>query len=312
MHGLMRRVFTIGETVYDILFAGSQPLSATPGGGMLNTAVSLGRAGVAVSLISELGDDPPGRMITDFLESNGVDTQYIRVFSQGKTAVSLAILDENKNASYTFYKIYPPERLTNPFPETTAGDVVVFGSYYALNKDTRPRVVEFVKQARSKGALLLYDPNIRKVHLEEIKSNKQALMENFTLSHIVRGSDEDFSLLFDVSNAEQAYKLISKLGPSCLICTANKNDISLHTKAFRLQIPAETIAPISTIGAGDGFNAGVVCALLKNRVHPDDIDQVKEEQWLDILRTGAGFAAEVCLSYENFIPENSRFCGKSA
>jgi len=307
---LMRRVYTIGETVYDILFAGSRPLSASPGGGMLNTAVSLGRAGVAVSLVSELGDDPPGRVITEFLKNNGVDTQYLSVFTQGRTAISLAMLDENKNASYTFYKIYPPERLTKPFPEVTPGDIVVFGSYYALSKDTRPRVIEFVKHARAKGALVAYDPNIRKVHLEEIRTGEAAFRENISLAHIVRGSDEDFSLLFGASKAGEAFAALSDPGAACLICTANRNNISLHTKSFRLQIPAETVTPVSTIGAGDGFNAGVVFALLKNQVYPGDLDRVKEEQWLDILRTGAGFAAEVCLSYENFIPKNSRYARK--
>ena len=41
----MRKIYTIGETVLDIIFKNGQPVASKAGGSMLNTAVSLGRRG---------------------------------------------------------------------------------------------------------------------------------------------------------------------------------------------------------------------------------------------------------------------------
>ncbi len=47
----MRKIYGIGETVFDIIFKNGQPQAAKPGGAMLNSSVSLGRIGLPVSFI---------------------------------------------------------------------------------------------------------------------------------------------------------------------------------------------------------------------------------------------------------------------
>jgi len=51
----MRKIYAIGETLYDIIFQKNQPKASKPGGAMLNTAVTLGRLHLPVNLISEYG-----------------------------------------------------------------------------------------------------------------------------------------------------------------------------------------------------------------------------------------------------------------
>ena len=53
----MRKVNGIGETVFDIIFKGDQPVRAIPGGSTYNSIISLGRAGVPAEFISETGED---------------------------------------------------------------------------------------------------------------------------------------------------------------------------------------------------------------------------------------------------------------
>ena len=63
----MKKIYTIGETVYDIIFKNCQPIAAKAGGSMLNSSVSLGRLGLPVSFISEIGKDQVGGFIFVFL-----------------------------------------------------------------------------------------------------------------------------------------------------------------------------------------------------------------------------------------------------
>ena len=87
------RIFTIGETTYDILFRESVPVAAHSGGSAYNSSISLGRCGLPVSLISTFGTDSIGDLSYKFLTENGVNCQLIKRF-EGKSRIALAFLTE--------------------------------------------------------------------------------------------------------------------------------------------------------------------------------------------------------------------------
>lgn len=62
----MRKVIGIGETVLDIIFKNGKPIEAVPGGSSFNAVISLGRAGVNTSFISEAGNDRIGEYVIEF------------------------------------------------------------------------------------------------------------------------------------------------------------------------------------------------------------------------------------------------------
>jgi fructokinase len=63
------------------------------------------------------------------------------------------------------------------------------------------------------------------------------------------------------------------------------------------------ITPVSTIGAGDNFNAGMMAAMYFNNINDDMLASMGEGLWKTVVSTGVDFASEVCMSYENYIPE---------
>lgn len=145
----MRKVIGIGETILDIIFKNNQPHTAVPGGSTFNGLISLGRLGVPVSFISEVGNDRVGDIIRDFMMENNLSTRYVDRFPDGKSPISLAFLDDDSNANYTFYKEYPKQRLDVPLPEINEDDIFIYGSYYSLNPALRGRMVEFLNYAAS-------------------------------------------------------------------------------------------------------------------------------------------------------------------
>jgi fructokinase len=297
----IRKVFAVGETVWDIIFKNGIPLAARPGGAMLNTAISLGRSGIPTCFISEIGNDEPGHLIFDFLASNKVSTEYVQRYSDGKTAVALAFLDGNNNADYSFYKHYPKERLTIDFPDVTGNDIVLFGSFYAITREIHENLTRFIRYARKKKALIIYDPNFRKPHLARIESLRPLIVENISLADIVRGSSEDFLFIFGTENPGTTYQTIRKAGCRCLLCTRNKLGVDCYYDNSHFTLPAPAIIPESTIGAGDAFNAGVIYALSKENIYGKDLPLLTEEKWKKIAGSGIRFSTEVCLSIENYV-----------
>lgn len=295
----MRKIFTFGEIVYDIIFHEDQPVRAVAGGAMLNTAVSLGRTTLPAYLVSELGGDHIGSMILTFLRDNNVNTSHINMYSGRRTAISLAFLDQQKNADYSFYKDYPRQRLTVDLPKPRTGDIVLFGSFYSLQQSIRQKLKAFLKTAKKNRALIIYDPNIRKPHKHEIPGLMPAIRENITMADIVRASDEDIETIYGESGNEE----IRKLTKGILIVTKGAKNTLFYQNDLELAFAVSKKELVSTIGAGDNFNAGLIHALYHKKLDPDSILS-NELPWKQIIETAHAFAADVCGSYENYISKH--------
>ena len=75
----------------------------------------------------------------------------------------------------------------------------------------------------------------------------------------------------------------------------------LRTKTIKKDYPVAPLQTVSTIGAGDNFNAGLVFGLLKNRIRKADLDELTEADWDKIIASGMSFSREVCASFDNYI-----------
>ena len=307
----MRNIYTIGETVYDIIFKNGKPVSAVPGGAMLNSSVTLGRLGSTVFFISEFGTDPVGKQIEKFLTGNNVSTEYVYRYPGYKSTIALAFLNERNEASYSFYQDYPKERLRIDLPDIEEDDIFLFGSFYALNQQIRKNLIEMLNLAKKRKAIVIYDPNFRESHLDELPVLKQVILENIGFADIVRGSDEDFENIFRAGNSKKAYETF-KDKCDCLIYTASEKGVFIHTLNVEYSYPVHTIKPISTIGAGDNFNAGIIYGLISNNIRLSDLNHLTVSDWEPIINTGTTLATEVCLSYDNYISKEfaERFLSK--
>lgn len=294
------KVYAVGETVFDIIFKDFQPQAAKPGGSAFNAMITLGRLGIPGSFISEVGNDRVGNYILEFLADNGVDNEYVVAFEEGKSALALAFLNASSDAEYDFYKDYPSQRLNEEMPHFYPGDFLLFGSFYGLNPVLRPQITSLLTAAEKNDTLVFYDPNFRSSHLASLEQLKSIIEENISSSTIVRASDEDMQNIYGVKTPEEAWE---KIAPYCdhFVYTANAHGVDLFTPSVRLHLDVERIEPVSTVGAGDTFNAGILYGLYTRSVTRSNLHALGEDAWKQVLETAAGFSREVCLSYDNYV-----------
>ena len=297
----MGKIIGIGETVFDILFKNGQPMEAVPGGSVYNSIISLGRMGVQVSFISEVGDDVIGRIILDHLHDSGVDASAVCSFSGGKSPLALAFLNERNDADYIFYKDYPNNRLEVEFPLIEPGDIVLYGSYFVLNPVLRAKTKAFLEYAHDNGALLYYDINFRKNHVAERIKLAEALIENLEFADVVRGSADDFRYLYEMTDADKIYNEKIKFYCRNFIFTSGDGDVRLFTKNYSSTYPVRKVDVVSTVGAGDNFNAGVVYGMSRIGIDRDMLAELPQEQWNSIMSCGLDFSSHACTLIENYI-----------
>lgn len=294
----MGTIYTVGETTYDIIFRDQQPAGAVVGGSVLNGSVTLGRLKLPVTFISRIGNDQIGDISVNFLKENGVDCSLIKRFD-GNSRLALAFLDKHMNASYTFYKASKIPDLN--YPTLNDGDYFVFGSTHALREEGRNELLLHLNQSYDKNVLTFYDPNIREFGPLELIEIRKKFEENLYFTNVLKGSNQDFLRLYETSNSEQIFSKIEKFGVEVLLVTSGSEAVQIRTKNFSEKIPVKQLNLVSTIGAGDNFNAGLVYAMYTLGVDKRSIREISSDQWTQIIEYAIQCSAFVCESESNYI-----------
>ena len=299
----MRKVIGIGEAVLDIIFKDNKPVEAVPGGSAFNAITSLGRCGVSTSFISEAGNDHVGKYIIEFLKSNGVNADNVTTFPDSKSPVSLAFLNEKNDAEYIFYKDHSHDQLEFTYPDIQPDDIVLFGSFYAVNPVIRPQLVGLLDYARSHGAIIYYDVNFRPAHKDEVIRITPNLIENLDYADIVRGSHEDFATLYKKEDADKVYNAEISFYCRQFIYTHGSQPVEVRGgRDMKKSYPVPDTKVVSTIGAGDSFNAGFIFGMLKQGITRSDLERgLTGEQWDSLIGCALLFSADCCKDIFNYV-----------
>lgn len=309
----MRKIVGIGETVLDVIFRNDQPTAAVPGGSTFNALISLGRTiprvlpDMPVLMVTEVGDDHIGDIVVSFMKRNNVQVDAVTRHTDSQTHVSMAFLDANNDAQYEFYKDHASAKLC---PDKVSAlsfgkdDLVLFGSYFAVNPVIRDYTRQMLTDARKAGAIIYYDINFRPSHLKELSEILPSIIENCTLADFVRGSAEDFQYLFGTSDGLEIYE--NHIRPLCrnFILTRGAEPVEVFTEAGTRSFPVPQVETVSTIGAGDNFNAGFVYALATQNVRREDRVSLPADALESALNIATKFSAAACRTTFNYVDED--------
>ena len=170
----MCEVLTIGEPMVMFLADTKQPLSQVDhftkmiAGAELNVAMGLSRLGHSVSYMTQVGEDPFGEYIKDFLKKEQIDTSYIKETNEAPTGFQIKNqVDAGDPEVIYFRKGSAASKATKELLRDVdfSGSKIlhVTGIFPALSEETREMTKELIQMAHQNGLMVTFDPNPRPV-----------------------------------------------------------------------------------------------------------------------------------------------------
>jgi len=128
------------------------------------------------------------------------------------------------------------------------------------------------------------------------------IIQNMALADIVRGSDEDFLNIFGLSKPREIKMKLNSFGCNNVIITRNSKSVLACFGESKTEIKIPPLQPlVSTVGAGDNFNAGIIYSLIRNKLTVKDMVSMPKHLIEAMIMSGIEFSAEVCKTLDNYI-----------
>ena len=266
----MSNVIAIGQAALALNYKGG---NVTPyvGGRIANMAASLGVAGLDVDYVSECGNDAIGDVIVDFFKKNNVETKSIDRFIDGQSQMTLHFFNENGEEKVSDYVNYPKTRFNVLWPTINKNDIVVFGSFFALDESVHQQLIELLTFARERKAIIVYLPGFNPRLCSRITRVMPAILENLELSDIVIAREMDMENIFNVKTAQEAYdKHISFYCKNFVFVNRNF-DVSMHLN--NQCISYTNNSQEHPIGWNAAFCAGLIYGISSQNITLDDLKE---------------------------------------
>lgn len=289
-----------GEALMDVFANGDTPtglaLDARIGGSPFNVATGLARLGQPVAFFGGVSRGFVGERLMRALRDEGIVTHSV-VALDAPTTLGLVGLDANGVPSYSFYGEHCADRL---LPRTALAQAPStawayhFGSYTMVVEPVADTLRALVEREHPR-ALIAYDPNIRLNVEADLLAWRQALQWMLPRTHLLKVSDEDLELLYpDADPAALAAEWLAQ-GVGLVVVTRGAEGASAWTAKHHVAVPAGRAALVDTVGAGDTFQAALLCWLAEHDVlAPSALAELGAAALGDALRFAGAAAAITC------------------
>ncbi len=264
-------VVTFGEIMGNFIAETTGPLAEATrferrlAGAELNVAVGVARLGHAVAFVGRVGEDPIGEHARAMLAGEGVDTTHLVTDPRAATGLQLKERAEAGDPRVVYYRRGAAGSLLEPSDEVmafiqSARHLHATGIPPALSTTMRTFSYAALEAARSAGVSTSFDPNLRPSLWPDCGDmvrvvNDLACRADWVLPGLVEG--EILTGHTDPAGIAGHYLDRGARGVAVKLGAAGAE---LFTASGSWTCGPYPVTVVDTVGAGDGFAAGLISA----------------------------------------------------
>jgi len=272
----MCEIWTMGEMLVEImrpnagmeLYVPGEFVGPFPSGAPVIFIDTVARLDHRAGIMGGVGKDDFGKNILDRLKKDGVNTDYVFESANESTAVAFVTYFEDGSRKFIFHIANTPAVCVKDFDIDDIESPKFFhimGCSLMVSEEFRERIINTAISFAQKGAKISVDPNIRPELLgnrtmdellEDVLDNCSVILpgiEELKMMTGVDGIDDAVDKLFNYANME-----IVALKKGSQGCT-------VYDRAQKVDCAPYIIDAVDPTGAGDCFDAALLCGLLEDK-----------------------------------------------
>lgn len=259
-----KKIVTVGDIVADIIFEfPSFPIQrddfisakgiTIEAGGNSNFLIMAARLGMEVVALGAIGADDWGKMITDFLNDEKVNTKSVVI--EGTTTTVLVLVDQNGGHAFIGkYGEGSPVELNDKQVKVIQKADALFCSGYSLSEGRISKLtIEAMRSAKENNVPIYFDTGPAFYELPpNVKSEVLPLVDTLFLT------EEEFPGVTD-----KGEKRIFDYGLNTVVLKKGRKGCTVSTReGHEISEPGLTVKVKDTTAAGDSFDAGFIAAMV--------------------------------------------------
>ncbi|EFJ23710.1 hypothetical protein SELMODRAFT_102797 [Selaginella moellendorffii] len=257
-------------TVGGLSLADAPAFKKAPGGAPANVAVAISRLGGHSAFIGKVGEDEFGCMLVEILKDNRVNSRGVRFDQNARTALAFVTLREDGEREFMFYR-NPSADMLLTVPELDAeliqqASIFHYGSISLIAEPCRSAHLAAMDIAKSAGALLSYDPNLRLPLWPTPEDARIGILSIWNKADLIKISEEELEFLTNGADPYTDEAALSMFHPNLklLLVTEGQNGSRYYTKEFHGKVEGIQVQAVDTTGAGDAFVGGIHSQLVSD------------------------------------------------
>jgi sugar/nucleoside kinase (ribokinase family) len=239
------------------------PVGGVLGGCGAATAYVLGKLGQAVSLNTQLGDDPFGQVIRAWLDDAGVE---VVGSSAEYTAVNVIPLGEDGSRRSLYYT---GSKIGWDVSRSVVCDIFFASGYGLVDASDISVLTQVFQHMQAQGRKVVFDPGPWFM----MRSDEKEMYQAWASVDVLVGTQDELNTWAQVDDVAGLCYTLRDLGPQCVVVKQGADGASFcGGEGLVEHVATKRVQQAYTVGAGDTFNAGLLYGLGKG----DDLKQSVE------------------------------------
>jgi len=273
------RIALIGECMIELQQAADGSLRQAFGGDTLNTAVYLSRllggAG-QVDYVTALGDDSFSDAMCQAWSNEGIGLGKVQRLPGRLPGLYCIQTDASGERRFLYWRNEAAVRacFTTPAAEPILAALMGYDVLYfsgitlaVLGEQGRARLLEVLKGARARGAMIAFDNNYRPRLWGTVEQAREAYLECLPYVTLALLTEDDEQALYGYTDSEQLLSAYRQRDIEEVVIKRGAQSCLIETGGERFEVAAQPVKRVvDTTAAGDSFSAAYLAARLKGKL----------------------------------------------
>ncbi|MFR0357673.1 PfkB family carbohydrate kinase [Streptomyces sediminimaris] len=248
-------------------------------GAEVNVAVALSRLGHRVGWLGRVGDDPLGTFAVSRIAAEKVEVGAVVADPEAPTGFQLkSRTDGQGDPLVVYYRRDSAGSRLRPSPGadarlTSARHLHMTGVFPALSAQARAFAEYSLQTARAARATISFDPNLRPSLWPDREEMAEVVNNLATRSDWVLPGLAEGELLTGRTTPRGIADFYLERGVSLVAVKLGADGAALFTRDEAWWMPAFRVTVVDTVGAGDGFAAGLISGAISGLPLPARLER---------------------------------------